>query len=662
MKSKAVLNRIRSIASKPLGVVAFRLYQAAFLNLYQLTGKWTVVAKNAEILVAARERISSAPVLFARVCINATAEQRAALKRTAEQVLTSKFSLFGAAVPPLEHCDFSADWRFQHCWAPQYFKRYSFYVNKQTPYDVKFPWELSRLHYLVPVLAWQLVDQTDNRTLAWVLSLLRRWRDSNPLAHSVNWYPMEASMRSIYLVMLLDLVKLIRAQQPDPESMNQLDKLSRQLLTMLLEHAHFVWRNIEYTDVRGNHFTANLVALQLADCALAAEHLGNRKWGSYAAKYLEREVLLQFLADGVNFEKSCGYHKLVLELFMLSAIAGSRFGHPFANNATTRLIAAARYCDAATRPDGLATGFGDTDDALGLPFLLDRPRSHGLVIELARAWFDVAVGNQTFDGPEQWAALFLAGKAAPHPVQATSPELLNFSEGGYVVVRNPNNGFYLMIDVGEVGMNGRGGHGHNDLLAFELCIDGKPIVIDPGCSGYTADLAKKTLFRSTAAHSTVQLYDDEIARFAGHWAILNDAVPCEVSVAATETGATIQAGHHGYEHIHSGARIIRVFEVDALGQRLVIRDEIDNHMPDTKVRWHFPTGELLPHLAPNQISLQHAPPSAVTVTASVQFGITRAPFSMGYGLEVEGNVITGLAHIGAGRHTFLTTFEPAAGL
>jgi len=473
---------------------------------------------------------------------------------------------------------------------------------------------------------------------------------------------MEASMRSIYLVMLLDLVKLLKERQPVPPSSTLLDELTNQLLTMLLEHAHFVWRNIEYTDVRGNHFTANLVALQLADCALAVEHLGNRKWGSYAAKYLEREVLLQFLADGVNFEKSCGYQKLVLELFMLAAIAGSRSGQPFAHKATARLIAAAAYSDAATRPDGIATGFGDTDDALGLPFLLDRPRSQGLVIELARAWFGVEVGNQTFDGPEQWAALLLAGKAAPHPVQATSPELLNFSEGGYVVVRNPNNGFYLMIDVGEVGMNGRGGHGHNDLLAFELCIDGNPIVVDPGCSGYTADLAKKTLFRSTTAHSTLQLYGEEIARFAGHWAIHNDAVPNEVAVTATDSGATIQAGHHGYGRIHSGARILRVFEVDALRQRVVIRDEIDNPMPNAEVRWHFPTGELLPHLAPNQIRLQHAPSKEVTVNASVQLGTTHAPFSMGYGLEVEGNVITGFAHIGAGRHTFLTTFEPTSGL
>ena len=123
-------------------------------------------------------------------------------------------------------------------------------------------------------------------------------------------------MRTIFLVMLLDLVKLLKSRNDATWNSSLLDALARQLLTMLTEHARFVWVNREYTDIRGNHFTANLVALQLADQALGSENLGSRKWGLYAGRWIEREILLQFCSDGVNFEKSCGYHKLV-ELFIL---------------------------------------------------------------------------------------------------------------------------------------------------------------------------------------------------------------------------------------------------------------------------------------------------------------------------------------------------------
>src|SRR5690606_37900729 len=58
------------------------------------------------------------------------------------------------------------------------------------------------------------------------------------------------------------------------------------------------------------------------------------------------------------------------------------------------------------------------------------------------------------------------------------PKSRYFSAGGFVVVREEDN--YLFMDVGEVGLRGRGGHGHNDILSFELCIGGAPVVVDPG--------------------------------------------------------------------------------------------------------------------------------------------------------------------------------------
>jgi hypothetical protein len=238
------------------------------------------------------------------------------------------------------------------------------------------------------------------------------------------------------------------------------------------------------------------------------------------------------------------------------------------------------------------------------------------------------------------------------PRVVAGPELRYYDKGGYVVIRNRDNGFFLMVDVGEVGMSGRGGHGHNDLLSFELRIDRHPVVVDPGCSGYTADLAKKSKFRSTEFHSTVQLFNAEIARFAGHWAIHNDAVPHGVMVEATPQGAVVQAGHFGYSRLYSGAFVRRVLSVDAIKQMVKISDEVETPVDNSSVRWHFPSGGFTPTVGPDGLCFQISEIANVTFTSPFPFDIAQSLYSEGYGRECTGYVVVGEACVNKGKHVF----------
>ena len=648
---------IRWAMSASLPVILFRLYQELKLTWMFRASGWDRLSKRANRCVLESGELSSCTVLLTNVSPALDNTQRTWLKNVAQNVMTSRFKLFGHSVPDLDDCDFSADWRFGQRWAPQYFRRYHFYEEqKQLPYDVKFPWELSRLHYLVQVLAWHVADNIDATSLHWVLGILHRWRRDNPLAYSVNWYPMEASMRMISLVLLLDLVKILNGRESDQTAASLLVEMGELLLTMIREHGDFIWLNREFTDVRGNHFAANIVALLLGYQALVVQGLGPRHWRRYASHWLEKEIMLQFCADGVHFEKSCGYHKLVLELFMLAAIALDRSGTPLNVRAQQRLANAAKFSDAISRPDGLAANFGDTDNAVALPFLLDQPRSHGPVVELARTYFDQPVGTHAFNDVECLATAFVFGYTGYRASDSSGPEVLEFPVGGYIIVRNSMNGFFFMLDVGEVGMMGRGGHGHNDLLAFELCIDGHLLVVDPGCSGYTSDLAKMARYRSTSAHATVQLYGEEMARFAGHWGIHNDAQPTGVSVARTKQGARISAGHGGYERIGIGSHIARHLDIDAERQTLILSDEISVPQDDVIARWHFPVGVLSVALAENGTALL-SDSAAFELTSKLPMEVLEAPFSVGYGQEVSGRVITAETKLAAGTHTFCFKFS-----
>jgi hypothetical protein len=56
---------------------------------------------------------------------------------------------------------------------------------------------------------------------------------------------------------------------------------------------------------------------------------------------------------------------------------------------------------------------------------------------------------------------------------------------------------------GPIGQWGKGGHAHNDQLSVTFCVDGVPVIIDPGVVCYGADPQRRNRDRSTAAHATL---------------------------------------------------------------------------------------------------------------------------------------------------------------
>src|SRR6185369_3917681 len=104
-----------------------------------------------------------------------------------------------------------------------------------------------------------------------------------------------------------------------------------------------------------------------------------------------------------------------------------------------------------------------------------------------------------------------------------------FPDGGFFVLRSERA--HVFIDCGEVGMHGRGGHGHNDILSFELWLDGINLVTDCGAFLYTASREWRNRFRSTAFHNVVQVGTEEINRFISPdnlWQLKDDARPQDV--------------------------------------------------------------------------------------------------------------------------------------
>jgi uncharacterized heparinase superfamily protein len=125
-----------------------------------------------------------------------------------------------------------------------------------------------------------------------------------------------------------------------------------------------------------------------------------------------------------------------------------------------------------------------------------------------------------------------------------------FPRGGFYVMRAPDA--VMVIDAGEIGTRGIGGHGHNDVLSFDLWADGAGVLVDSGTYTYTADPQARQALRSTAAHNTLRVDGEETSRLGGDrwlWLIENDAHPSHISWQSNPEHDVFSAAHDGYRRL-----------------------------------------------------------------------------------------------------------------
>jgi hypothetical protein len=135
---------------------------------------------------------------------------------------------------------------------------------------------------------------------------------------------------------------------------------------------------------------------------------------------------------------------------------------------------------------------------------------------------------------------------------------------------------HLFIDAGDIGMKGRGGHGHNDTLGFELWCDGSPLIVDSGTYTYSASVKLRNEFRSTAAHNTLMVDGKELADFTGLWSIrVDETRPTVLQWSDLRNRFVLDAEHSAYASSPSRIRVRRRFEMFTSPFSLVITDMID---------------------------------------------------------------------------------------
>jgi heparinase II/III-like protein len=464
----------------------------------------------------------------------------------ANDVLAFRWHLLGHEL----HCQgfpvpWCTDWRVGYTWLRKYYTDVD-YAALGAYSDVKYPWELSRF-YFVPTLGQAYSFTGDRKYERQFVAIHRDWTKQNPVAWSINWCsPLEVALRSVHLATAVSFF-------PD-----LVDSDLRFLVHQLAVHAAFLYRNIEYTDIRGNHYAGNLYGLLVLGCLLDGIVSEARRWRAYAGEHVDSEILLQFYPDGVNFEKSTHYHNFVLEMFIYCALLLQRSGCPISPAARDRLLSALDFTQAYLRPDGSAPLIGDTDGGCALHIAPRTPRDHRGTLSLGSAVLGRFPSSQTSQEPAPECLWLLGHSSLNQNDEINNDETpLSFQEGGYLVSKG--NGCSLLFDVGEVGQRGRGGHGHLDTLSFELSLDGIPILVDPGMPTYTGDIRIRNRFRGTAAHNTALVDQAEQGSLwpERSWRLGNEAHVSEVEEHRMPHEDCFAARHHGFERLHKPVRYHR---------------------------------------------------------------------------------------------------------
>ena len=216
------------------------------------------------------------------------------------------------------------------------------------------------------------------------------------------------------------------------------------------------------------------------------------------------------------------------------------------------------------------------------------------------------------EGHETWKQLPCRG-----------PELCSkaFTDAGWYIMRHRDN--YCFISCGPNGQDGYGGHAHNDKLSFELMLNGRDVVIDPGTCSYTPYPDERNTFRSTAYHNTLQIDAIEQNTLSRNLFALQQNSVCAVH-QFQEQGTCIRCcGELTY--LHPPVTHRREFLFDTAHTVMKIHDTITSAAPHT-ITMNF-------CLAPQ------ASPSLITLESGV-LSETAGAYSPAYGIKENTTFIT----------------------
>jgi hypothetical protein len=628
--------------------------------------------------------------------------------REAILILQHKFDLLGSGRRELgPTIDWHTDFISGYQWPLKHHTRLE--VTTEGGADVKVPWELSRFHHGVR-LGQAYLYTLDERYAQEALRQVHSWIKANPYEFGINWCgPMDVAIRTVNWVWTLYALF---------ESESLTDSLLSLWLTSLRQHGEYLAKHLEDEWPRTHHLIADLTGLAYLGI-MFPEFSGASEWRETGLNRLWEELDRQINPDGFNYEASVGYHRLVTEM-VLHVMALCIINYiEIPETALARIKAMLDVVMLYTQPDGTSPQVGDFDNGRLLPLGVvgDTLRQHhdhryllglgSIVLEREMAeWAGYVDPTQTgwsVAAETEWQDafwLFASDTSArytdvltlttPQPDDVLPDDWIDVTQGirvraralarrtinlndlvssrgleatGLYIMRNAS--FHMTVDAGGVGMDGAGGHAHNDVFSVTMQAYGQTFIVDPGSYAYTAKPEERNAFRSTAYHNTLQIGQEEINPIPTEELF---QLPQEAHITihrwvSNKEYDLLDASHNGYARLEPAVVHRRQILFDKRNRLWILRDRLehpDGHTPTddipVAIRFHLmplnarvDRGDVTHANSETGQRLMILPFGDFPLQASIEAGW----FAPRYGIKWEVPVVTYSGHMRIGQQATL---------
>ncbi len=479
--------------------------------------------------------------------------------------------------------------------APLSFGKLIDYRDPQVVGDIKYLWEPNRHLHLV-TLAQAYTLSRDATYFHVLRQHLESWFAVCPYRMGPNWTSaLEAGIRLINWSVAWQL--LGGAHSPLFQG-TQGERLRQRWLESVYQHAQFVRGHLSLHSSANNHLIGEAAGLFIA--ALSWPHWpATRAWLTEAKTILEREALLQVAPDGVSREQSVSYQQFVLDLLLLTLLAGKASGQWFSVAYESRIEAMLEYLASIMDAGGNVPMIGDADDGLVVRLAGgdDGSTCRSLLatgaVLFGRGDFRLKAG--VLDDKTRW----LLGAQADalfdglSPTETRLPVRRAFPEGGYYILGCDFEGekeIRLIVDAGPLGYQTIAAHGHADALAFTLSVGGLEFLIDPGTFAYHTGAAWRQYFRGTAAHNTLCVDGQDQSQSGGAFMWLGKARAGCTLWTSTGERDVFEGWQDGFMRLADPVMHMRRIALDKAARRVVIEDSLQM-AGEHEIELHFHCSE-----------------------------------------------------------------------
>ncbi len=430
------------------------------------------------------------------------------------------YSIFGIKIK-LENIEWHKDYLSGFSYPLEKFDRIKAIRYASIGADMKFPWEVSRFYFGT---GFSFISSSNKKEIYYkqLRMLILDWIEKNPFLYGINWYSaMDVAIRAVNWIISLNFFWDLFCAD---------NELKEKVSVSLSQHAEYICSfPLKEKKLTTNHTVSEYAGLLFIALSLR-EHPKSDKWINKAVQGLEECMTDQIYPDGVDFEGSIPYHRLVLEIFVYSTIIGISNGNSFSNVYYSKLFKMLEYTAAYIDEKGNAPQIGDNDSGRFLIFNTNNnPYSvesdHSYLLSLGENIFDYKFKSQC-QRRDNNLALFLPeiNKVKIDKIKIVprmTDKSIAFKDGGAYILKNKN--MSLLVPCFPIGQNGKGGHNNLDTGSFALSIYGKQVIVDPGTATYTRDKIVRDRFRSYDYHNTLYTKEDSSINWNthSHWGLDN---------------------------------------------------------------------------------------------------------------------------------------------